>query len=164
MSGVNLFSGNAFSACDSKGRFVLPLDMRKMVKAASAGDNRLCVDIHEKHGCAVGFGLSYKGMLEDEIVKNVEAARARGDDYDADTAREIAFSSMEELNFDDGGRFFLPAEVREFAQIDDSIMFLGVGRYIQMWKPQAYLDYPAGREVIKARVRKYLAEREGGGK
>lgn len=164
MSGVILFSGNAFSVADGKGRFVLPLDMRKMVKTASGGDNRLCADIHEKHGCAVGFGLSYKTQLEDDIARNEEAARARGDAFDADAAREIAFSSMEELNFDDGGRFFLPPDIKDFCAIGDVILFLGVGRYIQMWKPEAYLDHAAGRDVIKARVRKFLAEREAAGK
>ncbi|MGV3769149.1 MAG: division/cell wall cluster transcriptional repressor MraZ [Sphingobium phenoxybenzoativorans] len=164
MSGVNLFSGNAFSVADSKGRFVLPLDMRKMVKAASGGDNRLCIDLLEKHRCAKGFGTSHKAEMEDEIVKNAEAARNRGDAYDADTARELAFSSLEELNFDDGGRFFPPADIKEFCGIDDAIMFLGVGRFIQMWKPEAYLEYPAAREVIKARVVKFLAEREAVGK
>jgi MraZ protein len=159
VSGVNLFSGKAFSVADSKGRFVLPLDMRKLMKAASGGENRLCADIHAKHGCATGFGLSYKQQLEEEIVKDAESARARGESYDADAARELAFSSMEEVNFDDGGRFFLPADVREYCDIDDAILFLGVGRYVQMWKPSAYLDYAAGREVIKASVRKFEAER-----
>ena len=116
------------------------------------------------NGCAIGFGLSHKVQLEDDIVRNEEAARARGDAFDADAAREIAFSSMEELNFDDGGRFFLPPDIKDFSTIGDVIMFLGVGRYIQMWKPEAYLDYAAGREVIKARIRKFLAEREAGAK
>lgn len=164
MSGSNLFSGNAFSVADSKGRFALPLDMRKMVKAASGNENRLCIDLLEQHRCAKGFGTSHKAEMEDEIVKNAEAARNRGDAYDADTARELAFSSLEELNFDDGGRFFPPADIKDYCGIDDAIMFLGVGRFIQMWKPEAYLDYPAAREVIKARVRKFLAEREAVGK
>lgn len=164
MSSVNLFSGNAFSTADSKGRFVLPLDMRRMVKAASGGENRLCIDLLEKQGCAKAFGTSHKAEMDEEIVKDAEAARARGDDYDADAAREIAFSSLEELNFDDGGRFFPPADIKEYCGIDDAIMFLGVGRFIQIWKPEAYLDYPAAREVIKARIRKFLSDREAGGK
>ena len=39
MSDVILYSGNAFSVADGKGRFVLPLEMRKLVAQASGGQH-----------------------------------------------------------------------------------------------------------------------------
>ncbi len=161
MSGTFLFSGNAFSVADSKGRFVLPLDMRKVIRASSGDETRLCASIHEAHGCAIGFGLSHKFQLEEEIQERAAAHLARGEDFDADGAREAAFSSMEEANFDDGGRFFLPTDIKDFCEIEDVILFVGVSRYIQMWNPATYLKSEGRPELVKAKVRKFLAEREG---
>lgn len=161
MSGNILFSGNAFSVADSKGRFVLPLDMRKLVKSSSGGDNRLCAAIHEKHGCAIAFGLSYKDKLEQEIVEAEKSAMARGAPYDADAAREAVFPQIEEANFDDGGRFFLPPEIREECGIGDAIFFVGVSRYIQLWSPERYLESEGRPSLLKNKVRRFLSERGG---
>lgn len=164
MSGLPLFSGHAFSIADSKGRFVLPLEMRKLVKSSSDNENRLCVSIHEPHGCATGFGLSYKQKLEDDITAKAEAAMKNSVFFDDDAAREQAFASIEEVNFDDGGRFFLPPGIKQFCGIGDAILFVGVSRYLQLWDPARY-DASEGRPAhVKASARAFLADRAGGAK
>lgn len=159
-----LFSGNAFSIADGKGRFVLPLDMRKLIKTGSNNETRLCTSIDEARGCATGFGTSHKQALEDEIAEKLHSAIMRGVDYDADAERERLFPLMDEVNFDDGGRFFLSQDIRDETGIADVVFFVGVSRHIQLWSPQRYLESEGRPELLKNKVRRFLAEREASGK
>ena len=162
MAGSILFSGNAFSVADGKGRFVLPLDMRKLVREASNDRNILVTSIDEARGCVVGFGTSHKQELEDGIVEKMRAALTRGGDYDADADREKLFGPMDDVNFDDGGRFFLPQDIRQEYGIGDVVFFVGASQRIQLWSPEGYLASEGRPELMKNKVRRFLAEREGG--
>lgn len=159
-----LFSGNAFSLADGKGRFVLPLEMRKQVKLGSGNENRLVTSFHDKHPCATGFGTIFRQQQEDSIAARALAAMNRGDDYDEDAEREKLFPLMDDINFDDGGRFFLPDDLKRASGITDAIFFVGVSRYIQMWNPASYEASDAGHAILKAKCREFLAGREASGK
>lgn len=37
------------------------------------------------------------------------------------------------MKLDDQGRFILPIYLREYAQINESIVFIGVQRYVEIW-------------------------------
>ncbi|MBB6123591.1 division/cell wall cluster transcriptional repressor MraZ [Sphingobium subterraneum] len=158
-----IYSGSAISVADSKGRFVLPLDMRKLLKHSS-GDTRLCLSIHSSLKCAVGFGLSHKQWLEDEVVEMERAARDNGVAFDGDAERERRFADVEDLNFDDGGRFFLPADIKRLIGIEDVIVFSGVSRYIQMWEPKTLLASDGRSPRLRAKVEAFLEERAAEGK
>lgn len=162
MSGDIIFSGNGICAADGKGRFALPLDMRKAVKASS-GENRLCLTIHTQLPCAIGFGLSHKQWLEQQVIEMERAARDRGEAFDAEAEREARFADMEDLNFDDGGRFVMPPDIREMMGITDAIVFVGTSRHIQMWDPQTLLDSDGRSPRVRHAVQRFLAERAAGG-
>ena len=164
MSDVILYSGNAFSVADGKGRFVLPLEMRKLVAQASGGQNRLCLSVHFDNGCATGFGLSHKQFLFDEVEKLERQAYEAGRDFNADLERENRLGTIEDVNFDDGGRFFLHPDIKEEAGITDAVFFYGVGRYFQIWKPEALVESPDRPALIRNKVKRWLDARaaEGG--
>jgi MraZ protein len=161
---VILYSGNAFSVADGKGRFVLPLEMRRQVKLGSGGENRLCLSIHMDNGCASGFGLSHKQHLFDEVDVLDREARAAGRPFNADLEREQRLGTIEDVNFDDGGRFFLHPDIKEECGITDTAFFYGVGRYFQIWKPEALVASPERPALIRNKVRRWLDSRaaEGG--
>ena len=117
MSDVILYSGNAFSVADGKGRFVLPLEMRKLVRQASGDENRLCLSVHMDNGCATGFGLSHKRFLFDEVAELERLAREANRPFNGDLERENRLGTIEDVNFDDGGRFFLHPDIKEEAGI-----------------------------------------------
>lgn len=104
MSDVILYSGNAFSVADGKGRFVLPLEMRKLVRQASGDENRLCLSVHMDNGCATGFGLSHKRFLFDEVAELERLAREANRPFNGDLERENRLGTIEDVNFDDGAR------------------------------------------------------------
>ena len=162
VSDVILYSGNAFSVADGKGRFVLPLEMRKLVTQASGGQNRLCLSVHMDNGCATGFGLSHKIHLFEEVEKLEQQAYEAGRPFNADLERENRLGTIEDVNFDDGGRFFLHPDIKEEAQIDDAIFFYGVGRYFQIWKPEALVASPGRPALIRNKVQRWIDARAAG--
>ena len=162
MSDVILYSGNAFSVADGKGRFVLPLEMRKLVAQASGGQNRLCLSVHFGNGCATGFGLSHKLHLFEEVEKLERQAYEAGRDFDADVERENRLGTIEDVNFDDGGRFFLHPDIKEEAGITDAIFFYGVGRYFQIWKPEAVVESAGRPLLIRNKVKRWIDARAAG--
>jgi MraZ protein len=162
VSDVILYSGNAFSVADGKGRFVLPLEMRKLVAQASGGQNRLCLSVHMDNGCATGFGLSHKIHLFEEVEKLEQQAYEAGRPFNADLERENRLGTIEDVNFDDGGRFFLHPDIKEEADIDDAIFFYGVGRYFQLWKPEALVESPERPALIRNKVKRWIEARAAG--
>jgi MraZ protein len=158
MSEGIIYSGYGICVADAKGRFALPLDMRKSMKASS-GENKLCLTLHADLPCAIGFGLSHKQSLENEIVERQRVAIERGEDFDADAERERRFADLEDLNFDDGGRFFMPTDIRDMMGIDDIVVFVGIGRHIQLWDPHALLKSEGRSPRVRRAVEKFIEER-----
>lgn len=162
VSDAILYSGNAFSVADGKGRFVLPLEMRKLVVQASAGANKLCLSIHLDNGCATGFGLSHKQFLFDEVEQLERLAREAGRDFNGDLERENRLGMIEDVNFDDGGRFFLHPDIKGEAGITDAVFFYGVGRYFQIWKPERLVESPDRPALIRNKVKRWIEARAAG--
>ena len=163
MSEGIIFSGNGICSADSKGRFALPLDMRKAIITSSA-DNKLCLTLHSDLPCAIGFGLSHKQWLEDQVVEMERSARENGTAFDAEAEREARFADLEDLNFDSGGRFFMPPDIKEMMGITDTIVFVGASRHIQMWDPQTLLDSEGRSPRVRHAVQKFLADGKAGAK
>lgn len=163
VSDVILYTGNAFSVADGKGRFVLPLEMRRQVKLSSGGETTLYLSVHAGNPCATGFGESHQRHLFTEVEDMAREARAAGRDYDADREMERRLGTIEPVNFDDGGRFAMHPDIKSYYEIADTLFFYGVGRYIQMWKPETLVDSPDRPEMIRAKVRRWLDQREAGG-
>ncbi len=66
-----------------------------------------------------------------------------------DTTRFL-FGNAEVLELDFQGRFFLPEFLRVYAQIGEEAVFLGLGRYLEVWDGKNWEKY-----------QKYLAEKSG---
>lgn len=163
MSEVFLFTGNAFSVADGKGRFVLPLEMRRQVKASSGGRTALYLSVHGDNPCAIGFGESHMRHLFTEVEDLAREARAAGRDYNADLEMERRLGTIEEVNFDDGGRFAMHPDIKEEYGITDALFFYGVGRYIQLWKPETLAESSDRPLLIRNKVRRWLDARAAGG-
>lgn len=161
MSEAIIFSGNGICAADGKGRFALPLEMRKAVIASSA-DNKLCLTLHGELPCAIGFGLSHKQWLEDQVVEMERSAREKGVAFDAEAEREARFADLEDLNFDSGGRFFMPPDIKDMMGITDAIVFVGASRHIQMWDPETLLKSEGRSPRVRHAVEKFLKEGKAG--
>lgn len=155
----NFYSGSAICVADGKGRFVLPLEMRKTVRLHSADDTKICINLHKTLDCAIGYGLSYQTALEEKIAARERVAIERGDDFDAVGERMRSFGDVEVVNFDDAGRFFLPTPFRKRLKIDDALVFFGASTELQIWEPHTLLASGQCTPITQDKVADFLADR-----
>ena len=165
MSGFIAYSGSALTAIDDKGRLSVPAFLRKDLVASSDG-RILCLGMHEKWDCLVGFGLSRKSDMLSEIEKQWEAAITRGGSFDRDATGARKFSSLQEMSFDASGRFLLPPQLQDMVGLKDNVLFHGIGTTFCLWDPQALLDttddVPFDKRLVEYHLRG--AGQKNGGK
>jgi MraZ protein len=149
MSDIGLYSGPAFTAMDGKGRFSIPAAMRHIVQASSGGQNRLCLAKHEEYRCVIGFGHSYQQALRADIDREEQVALARGESYSRAAAMQRKFGLLEDVPFDDGGRFFLSPFLKKLCGIDDVVFINGSGDYFELWNPHVIMATDGVYDALK---------------
>jgi MraZ protein len=151
------YSGQDFSLLRDKGRFVLPAQFRKIVKASS--DNRpiFCIDTHHRWPCLIGFGLSRVQTFEGLLEREQRDAERKADEFDWEL-RVTQLNSFSRVPFDDSGRFVLPAFLAELCHIEDQIFVQGGGAVVQLWSPAKLAEMGAGWENPQAACRQLAAE------
>ena len=58
-------------------------------------------------------------------------------------------SSAEEISFDAQGRFRMPKELRDAAQIGESVVIAGVGTRIEIWNPDLWAGVEADTDSLR---------------
>jgi len=107
------------------------------------------------HKALEGFPWSYM----QEISQRLDEFDLFSNDQD-DLATAV-FGDSVQLPFDGDGRVMVPAELSEFAGIQDSVAFVGLGSKFQFWAPDAY---EARRQEARTKVQdKKLTIPKGGG-
>ena len=164
MAGVpSNYFGNGFSPRGDKSRFVLPTDFRNTVQAASGDAQILCLDLHHKLPCMVGFGLSRADSFGAQILHEERVALERGAPFDPDERAAQLFGFLR-TKFDDSGRFILPEHLAEQARVGDSLYFHGGGSHFTIWAPEVLFTMGAGWDSAKATCRASIAEGSGRGR
>lgn len=148
------YSGQAYAPAGDKSRYVLPPLFRRAVKESSDG-RVLCLAKHDRWACLVGFGLSRKEELEDQLDREEERAIRLQQDFDRET-RSSQLNGFVELPFDDSGRFVMPDYLRTLANICDGLFVQGGGRFFTLWNPQELAkmgdDWAAAKAACAALV------------
>ncbi|MCB2088013.1 MAG: division/cell wall cluster transcriptional repressor MraZ [Sphingomonadaceae bacterium] len=152
------FSGQAYSPQGDKGRFVLPPLFRKAVRDSSDG-RVLCLAKHERWNCLVGFGLSRKPELEEQLDREERIAIETGKDFDRDL-RAMQLFGFVEVPFDDSGRFVMPDHLTTLGKVEDGLYFQGAGRFFTIWNPAELQQMGAGWESAQAACANLVAEAE----
>jgi MraZ protein len=157
------YFGNGFSPRGDKSRFVLPTDFRATVQAASDNAQILCLDLHAKLPCLVGFGLSRANAFGDQILHEERVALERGEPFDPDERAAQLYGFLR-TKFDDSGRFILPEHLAEQAQVGDALYFHGGGSHFTIWAPDVLFTMGAGWDSAKATCRALIADGAGRGR
>jgi MraZ protein len=155
--------GNGFSPRGDKGRFVLPTDFRPAVLAASNNSPILCLDIHHKFRCLVGFGLSRAAAFAAQIQHEERIALERGEPFDPDE-RASQLGGFERSKFDESGRFILPDYLGEAIDAGDALYFHGGGNQFTIWAPDVLFTMGAGWDNAKRKCRSLIDAGAGRGR
>ncbi|MCL2846759.1 MAG: division/cell wall cluster transcriptional repressor MraZ [Firmicutes bacterium] len=121
--------GEYFHQIDQKGRMRIPPKLK-----SALGEN-----ITITKGTGGCLFLFDQRTLEDKVLSRVDAV-PMSDGASAKPLR-ILFSSAQELEEDAQGRTLLPRNLREFANIQKDIVFIGVGSRAEIWSREAYDKY-----------------------
>lgn len=62
------------------------------------------------------------------------------------------------IELDDQGRFIMPSYLRDYAQIDAEVIFLGLGQYIELWDSQKWQKYKGNLSQNIGNIAQKLSE------
>lgn len=137
-----IFAGTHTKTIDAKGRVSVPPDFRARFASPELGlyvmrsiSGEEALDVFEPAEFS-GFVSNSEQVFSSEAMDNAFAI----------------FGSALHLRLDREGRIVLPAEFREYAEIDGEACFIGMGRYIQIWEPARGLARQ--KEAFRNAVRK----------
>ena len=129
---MHLFLSQYKNQIDKKGRVSLPSAFRNILPSKSKNEIILFKSLKFK---AID-GCSYERI--NKIAERIETLDIFSDDQD-DFSTSI-FSEMIPTNLDKEGRFLLPENLKQYANILNEVSFIGHGHYFQIWEPSAALE------------------------
>ncbi|MCE7887272.1 MAG: division/cell wall cluster transcriptional repressor MraZ [Alphaproteobacteria bacterium PRO2] len=125
-----LFLSTYLNKVDKKGRVSVPAQFRSAL--ASENFQGVVVFRSNHHTALEGFSWSFM----EEIGQRLDHFDLFSDSQD-DLATAV-FGDSVQLPFDGDGRIVLPKELLDFAEIDGSANFVGLGKKFQIWNPKTF--------------------------
>ncbi len=126
---------------DKKGRVSVPASFRAALEKSGSGGIVLYQSF--KHPCIEACGDERIAA----IIESIDAIDSYSDE--AESLQQILADSQQ-ISVDGDGRMILPADLRDYANIKDTIAFVGIGKGFQLWEPDAY---EAHRDRNRTRAR-----------
>jgi MraZ protein len=154
---TEIFQGNALNGVDAKARLSVPVFVRSVLDRSS--DSRtIFIGKHERAHCLTLYGTAYSEYLIGETERRRRLEEEKGAAAAAldDQSRGL-FGMTEKVGYDSGGRIVLPPMLRSLAGIGDLALFVGQGRFVELWNPATAIE--TGSEVLKQIAAFYLEQR-----
>ena len=99
-------------------------------------------------------------LSPDELDRLRRLEQDKGADPDLFEDQERGLWGMsEKVNYDSGGRIVLHQLLRDEARIEDLALFVGRGRFVEMWNPKVAIEI--GGDKLKKIAAFYLKQRGG---
>lgn len=122
-----MFLGSYKILFSGKNRLILPKKLRKEL-----GTEEIFYIVKGLDGEIWGFN---KEEWSKEAGKRMEIPLV---EREGRIARRRFFSQADELVLDQQGRFILPQEFVDFAEINDEVLIIGAGDHIEIWSPERF--------------------------
>lgn len=133
-----MFRGAIKVTLDAKGRLAIPTRHREPLHARS--DGRLVVTVDPDH-CL----LVYPGPEWDDIERKL--VRLPSLNKQVRRLKRLMLGNAADVDIDGHGRILLPRELRDFARLERTAMFVGQGNKFEIWdedtwnqKRESWLD------------------------
>ena len=128
---MGLFLSTTLNKIDKKGRVSVPSGFR----AALASEPFQGVILFKSYTQQALEGVGMSAM--ESMAGRIDHAFPFFSD-DHDELATVLFGESVQLAFDGDGRITLPAELAEFAGIEDKVAFVGMGQKFQIWNPDTF--------------------------
>ena len=139
---MQLFLSSFHNKIDKKGRVSVPASFRSVL--ALQADQGIIVFRSLQLTAIEGVSASRMEKLSQDL----EALDPFSQDYEDWTAS--IFADAHHLSCDSEGRIQIPEAFCAYADITDTVAFVGRGKSFQLWNPQQFAEYQgAARERLK---------------
>lgn len=112
----------------AKGRIAFPKKFRETL-----GDKLIVTQGYE-NSLIVVSEEGWKALLEGTEGKPFIQAETR-------ETQRFLLGGASFLELDSKGRFVMPSYLREFAEVKDEVIFLGLSRYVEIWDKKRWESY-----------------------
>lgn len=137
--------GQFRSKISPKGRIAFPKKFRDKL-----GDS-LVVTVGYENSLMIVSSSEWKSLVEATENKPFILGSAR------DTNRFL-LGEAAEVVLDEQGRFVIPGHLRDYAGMDEEVVFLGLNKYVEVWDKVAWEEY---QKYLHSNIGK-IAERLSG--
>ena len=127
-----MFRGQFDHNMDNKGRVSLPARYREALRAGP-GEERVVVTKYFE-GCLIGYSVNEWLQFEEKIIGfNTLEKESR------DIQRSIIAASVE-LTTDKQGRILIPTHLREYAALEQQVVFQGLVNRFEIWSRERWQE------------------------
>lgn len=139
---MSLFLSTFENKVDSKGRVSLPSFFRNVL-------------LENNQNYVVLYESSINNCIEGCSLNRIEELSKKIDDLDPFSSEKDAFATIilggsAQVQFDKDGRILLPKNLVNFADINDTAVFVGKGQFFEIWQPELFKKYQIeAREKFK---------------
>lgn len=127
-----MFRGLSAGQIDSKGRITIPANYRTLMVEEASGS--LVVTIDTEQRCLLLYPFPQWQVIEEklEALPSFQPAARR--------IQRLLLGHATELELDRQGRILLPPLLRDYADLDKSVILVGQGKKIEIWNEAAWED------------------------
>ena len=127
-----MFRGLSAGQVDSKGRITIPTNYRTLMVEEASGS--LVVTIDTEQRCLLLYPFPQWQVIEEklEALPSFQPAARR--------IQRLLLGHATELELDRQGRILLPPLLRDYADLDKSVILVGQGKKIEIWNEAAWED------------------------
>lgn len=127
-----MFRGLSAGQIDSKGRITIPANYRTLMVEEASGS--LVVTIDTEQRCLLLYPFPQWQIIEEklEALPSFQPAARR--------IQRLLLGHATELELDRQGRILLPNLLRDYADLDKSVILVGQGKKIEIWNESAWED------------------------
>lgn len=130
---MSLFLGTHQNRLDAKGRISIPASFRSTLRKYQKGGEDAFVILRPSHKlpCIEGWPPAIFAALAEPL----EEIALFSEEHD-DLATAL-YADAWPVEPDREGRIILPERLREYANLSESVIFMGLGKIFQIWEPEA---------------------------
>ncbi|MFH1197750.1 MAG: division/cell wall cluster transcriptional repressor MraZ [bacterium] len=128
-----MFIGSYTYSIDPKSRLSLPVELRRYVKPEA---NNTFVLTRGLKQCISVYPMDYWNELTQINFNKINPF----DDENMVFARIIAPNAYERV-LDSQSRFIIPKNLKDFANIQNEVLIIGVLKNIELWNPEVYDEF-----------------------
>ncbi len=127
-----MFRGLSSGQIDSKGRITIPANYRTMMVEEASGS--LVVTIDTESRCLLLYPFPAWQVIEEKLesLPSFQPAARR--------IQRLLMGHATELELDRQGRILLPEPLRDYAELDKTVMLVGQGKKIEIWSESLWED------------------------